>query len=163
MKKKKAPFVFILFLLNTLFLDLKAQEAVPASGSNASGAGGTASYTIGQMEYTQNNSAAGSVSQGIQIPYEISVVTFISPDQKTSLKCIAYPNPTSGAVNLEIGHRDFGSLSYTLVNSQGKLLETKKVMGSETLISLSPYPEAVYFLNIFDHDKKVETFRIVHN
>ena len=38
-----------------------AQEAVTPSGGEATGTGGTASYSVGQIAYTTNTGANGSV------------------------------------------------------------------------------------------------------
>lgn len=40
------------------------QQAIPAGGGNASGGGGTVSYTIGQLVYTTYTGANGSVVLG---------------------------------------------------------------------------------------------------
>jgi len=64
--------VFILVLLLGLtFPGLQAQEAIPASGGNVTGSGGTVSYSIGQVFYLMNSGATGSVLQGVQQPHEI--------------------------------------------------------------------------------------------
>jgi hypothetical protein len=160
---KKAASVFILILCSSLFHQLKAQETVPAAGSNASGTGGSVSYTIGQIEYTRISATGGSVSQGIQMPYEITVITSVSPSPGFSLKCTAYPNPAAGVLNLKVSNISSDNLTYELNDLNGKILETKKVSETETSINLSQYADAIYFLNVFDLDKKVESFRIVHN
>jgi hypothetical protein len=54
---------------------LMAQENVNASGSNASGSGGSASYSVGQVFYQIHSGSNGSVVEGVQQPYEISVIT----------------------------------------------------------------------------------------
>ena len=163
MQKNKAAALFILFMLSVLFPELKAQETVPAAGSNASGTTGTVSYTVGQIEYTLNSATTGSMAQGIQLPYEISLITSVSPAPGFSLTCIAYPNPAAGVLNLKVGNMVSESLSYTLIDSQGKLLETKQVIAAESLVMLSQYPDAIYFLTIYNLGKKIETFRIIHN
>lgn len=55
-------------------LGVYAQETIAVTGGNASGSGGTTSYSVGQMFYHTNTGTDGSVIEGIQIPYEISVV-----------------------------------------------------------------------------------------
>ena len=52
---------------------LHAQETVPATGGDATRAGGSSSYTLGQVVYTTNTGTNGSVAQGVQQPYEISI------------------------------------------------------------------------------------------
>ena len=90
-----------IFLLAIGLTGLKAQQATTTSGGNASGSGGSASYSVGQVVYTTNTGAGGSVSQGVQQPYEISIVSGIE-EQGITLTCTAYPNPTTDYLTLKI-------------------------------------------------------------
>jgi len=89
---------FLCFLLLSGFgtTILQAQVTIPASGGNATGSGGTVSYTVGQIQYNTYSGTNGTVSQGVQQPYEISVVTAIKNTGEITLECIVYPNPTRG-------------------------------------------------------------------
>ncbi len=78
-----------------------AQQAVPASGGDAVGSGGSSSYTVGQVLYTTNSGANGSVAQGIQQPYEISTLVGLEVTE-INLKLSAYPNPTNYVVDNKI-------------------------------------------------------------
>jgi len=160
-KKTAGPFLF--FVLSIWGLGVHAQETVPAGGGDASGAGGTVSYTVGQVVYTTNNASSGSVAQGIQQPYEILVVTSAPEAGGFSLTCAAYPNPTAGILNLRIGDFISETMFYSLSDEQGRILKTKKIRDAETPVLLSGYPEAIYFLTVTNGDKKIKTFRIVHN
>jgi hypothetical protein len=84
-----------------------AQQAISSAGGEASGTGGTVSFTIGQTDYISLNSNSGMISQGIQQPFEIMVVTGIGSDKEITLECtIYYPNPAtdfSGGENLAGG------------------------------------------------------------
>lgn len=64
--------ILILFLFS---LSLQAQEVILTSGGNASGSGGTVSYSIGQTFYTTYTGANGSASHGVQHPYETLIET----------------------------------------------------------------------------------------
>ena len=76
MRHKKLKLSAVL-LLGLGLTGLQAQESVNATGGNASGSGGSASYSVGQVVYTNNTGTSGSVAQGVQQPFEISVVTGI--------------------------------------------------------------------------------------
>jgi hypothetical protein len=52
---------------------LAMQNTIPAAGGNAKGSGGSASFTVGQIFYTKLSGTNGTVIQGIQQPYEISM------------------------------------------------------------------------------------------
>ena len=62
-------------ILLTLFFFITqiifSQETLSTSGGNASGLGGSSSFTVGQVFYTSNSSIAGFVSQGVQQAFEI--------------------------------------------------------------------------------------------
>ena len=58
--------LLIAFCLFVLGMTIQAQNAIPAAGGNAAGAGGTVSYTVGQAVYTTNTGTTGSVVQGVQ-------------------------------------------------------------------------------------------------
>ena len=75
----------------------QAQEAIPTAGGEATGSGGTVSYTVGQVNYQTASGTNGSISEGVQQPFEISV-TSTNDISGVSLNVKAYPNPTQGEV-----------------------------------------------------------------
>ena len=92
---KKLRTMLIGFCVFGYGIATQAQEAVSAAGGNTFGSGGTASYTVGQVAYTTNSSASGTITQGVQQPYEILVATGVAEAKGISLECIVYPNPTN--------------------------------------------------------------------
>ena len=113
-----------------------AQATIPASGGNASGSGGSVSYTVGQIGYNTFSGAGGSSAQGVQQPFEISVATAIENIADISLECSVYPFPTRGKIKLVIGSFDHENLSFRLYDVNGSLLDDKKVDSCETEISM---------------------------
>lgn len=65
MRNKKLKSGAVLLLWFGMF-GLQAQQVVTTSGGNASGSGGSVSYTIGQIVYTTNTNSNGSVAKGVQ-------------------------------------------------------------------------------------------------
>ena len=141
----------------------QAQEAVSAAGGNASGSGGTASYTIGQVVYTTISGASGTITQGVQQPYEILVNSGIEEAKGISLECIVYPNPTNDLIKLKIENYKLENLSYQVYDINGQLLQNKKTEGSETIISMADLVPATYFLKVTDNTKEVKVFKIIKN
>lgn len=76
MRHKRLKFSAAL-LLGLGLTGLQARTSVNATGSNASESGGSASYSVGRVVYTTISETSGSVAQGVQQPYEISVVPAI--------------------------------------------------------------------------------------
>jgi len=140
---------------------LQAQEAIPASGGNASDRGGTVSYSVGQVVYTTNTGTNGSVAQGVQQPYEISVVSGIEKAKDINLICSAYPNPTTDFLTLNVKNYDNENLSYQLFDMSGKLIENKKLTSNETTITMENRVAAIYFLKVTDNQQEIKTFKII--
>lgn len=144
-------------------ITLQAQHALTATGGNSTGSGGIGSYSVGQVVYTTNTGTTGTVTQGVQQPFEISVVTGLEEARDINLICSAYPNPANDLVTLKVENYDTDNLSYKLYDNVGKLLESKKVNGFETIISLANLIPSIYFLKILDGNKEVKIFKIIKN
>jgi len=152
-----------LLLLSVGLTGLHAQESVNATGSNASGSGGSASYSVGQVVYTTNTGTNGTVAQGVQQAFEITVVNSIEQATGINLSVTAYPNPTSDYLTLSIGEFDISNLSYQLYDMSGKLLQNEKITGNHTSIAMSNLVSAKYFVKVIQGNKEVKTFKIIKN
>tara|TARA_B100000780_G_scaffold264553_1_gene219297 strand:- start:765 stop:1244 length:480 start_codon:yes stop_codon:yes gene_type:complete len=159
MKHKKIKLSILLLCFGGA---LNAQSANTASGGEATGTGGSVSYSIGQIAYTSNTSDNGTVSQGVQQPYEIYTVGI----QETALEITlsVFPNPTVNDLTLQIGNYNNEELSYQLYDMQGRLLNTGKVTETLTPIETAQLPSSTYFINVVDQkSKKIQTFKVIKN
>lgn len=157
--KLKKTITSVVFLLIGLG-GLHAQESPTATGGEATGTGGTASYSVGQVVYNTNMGTNGSVAQGVQQPYEISTTAGIN-EVSINLEMSVYPNPTTNFLTLKTDENS--NLSYQLYDFQGKLIENKKVNSNATNISLEGQPTATYFLNVVKDNQVVKTFKVIKN
>ncbi len=162
MRCKRRKLIAVL-LLGLGITGLQAQNAIPTAGGNASGSGGSASYTVGQIVYTTNANSNGSVAQGVQQPFEISEITGLEEAKGIPLQCSAFPNPTTENIILEVNNFELSTLNFQLYDIDGKLLETDKVVNNQTNIVMSNLAPAIYFLRIIDSGKTVKTFKIIKN
>ncbi len=136
-----------------------AQDLNVASGGDATGGGGSVSYSVGQMVYTAIGSA-GSMTQGVQQPFEISGALGIE-DHLISVNLLAYPNPTSDYLNIKVTNMDYNNISYKLFDLNGRLLANRKLENSSNQIRMTQLPSALYFLKIFDNQQLVRVFKII--
>ena len=150
-------------LLGLGLTGLQAQESVNATGGNASGSGGSISYSVGQVAYQTHTGTNGSVAQGVQQAYEISVITAIEQAKGISLSVTAYPNPTTDYLTLEVKDFEFSTLSFQLYDMNGKLLQSEKITGNQTSILTSNLLPASYFVKVIQGNKEVKTFKIIKN
>lgn len=156
----KKGFNSILLLLVALAASY-AQQSVNTSSGKGSGSGGTVSYSVGQIVYSVNSAATGFIVEGVQQPYEISVVTSIETAGGISLKCMAYPNPVRDHLILEIEYPDYNYLSYTLIDPEGRILVNKKIIDVSTSVSMQGLVPACYFLIVYQKGIVTETFKII--
>jgi hypothetical protein len=138
-----------------------AQSAIPATGGTATGTGGSVTYTVGQIVFSQITGPDGFIIQGVQQPYEISVITAVENTEDITLECSVYPNPTSGMIRLVIKSFEDDNMIFRLFDINGVLLQDKKIEGRETVISMDNLPSSVYFLKIIKNRKEVKVFKII--
>ena len=169
MNKNKLKTSFV-FLLGIGLTGLQAQTVIPATGGDATGTGGSTSYTVGQVTYTTNTETGGTVSQGVQQPFEIIVETGIE-QQGISLACIVYPNPVTHYLILSIdanvqtmhASSQQQQLSYQLFDTKGQMITTGKVTTAETKVVTDNLIQGNYLLRVVGNNQAIKTFKIVKN
>ena len=159
--KQKRTLIIIIAVISFAIVPLQGQETIGTSGGNFAGSGGSVSYTIGQVAYSTLSGTSGSVVQGVQQPYEISVVTSDENTEEITLNCIVYPNPTRNTIRLSIESPDFDNMSTRLYDNNGKLIQDIKVESEETEISMHNLAPSIYFLRVIKNKKELKTFKII--
>ena len=158
MKKRK---LMSMFLLCFALTGIQAQQTTTAAGGEATGSGGTQSYSVGQVVYAATSNSSGSINEGVQQPFDIATLI---PDNKTiNLTYSVYPNPILSVLNLNVGNTATDNLFFELYDVSGKLLLKDKIVNSNTTITMENYAAANYLLTVTDNNKAVQTFKIIKN
>jgi hypothetical protein len=145
-------------LLATQFVH--SQEAIPASGSEATGSGGSGSYTVGQVFYTAHTAASGSVSQGVQHPFEFQ--TLSNPAlTSVNLTAVTYPNPTKDFIILKITDSALHNLRYTLFDVNGKAIASGSITEASTQVQMKHLAIGAYILKVSQQHQSLKTFKIL--
>jgi len=152
--------IYCLLFLIAFDTFLFAQETNPATGGKGVGSGGVVEYSIGQVFSNVGSSSNGTVAQGVQQPYEISVTTGIE-NTSITLECKVYPNPTSGIFVLSVKTDEFRNLKFILTDFGGKPIKQDILNDEETEISLEGYSSSMYFLKVFSGNIVIKTFKII--
>jgi len=158
MKTMKPTLIFITLLV-LVYIPSNAQHSTNASGGDASGNNGSVSYTIGQVFYKVNNSNAGQVLEGVQLPYEFIMIGI---EKAPGIQLLCFPNPTTGYLTLK-AENDLGNLSYQLFDTKGIMLLNKPLTGIYTRINMQKYPPGIYFIKAININKTIKTFKIIKN
>ena len=152
----KFSIVFLLLTIGGLY----GQENILASGNNSSGIGGSIAYSLGQVFYSNYTGTNGSVTEGVQQPYEISVVLGIDVID-IDLELYVFPNPVSNYLNLEIGDINRYAFSYQLLDMNERIIQSRKLTSNSTIIDMERLSAATYFLNIRDGQRIIKTFKVI--
>lgn len=150
----------VMFLTALGFFELHAQEAVLASGGTATGSGGTVCFSVGQVAYSTIESPDGTVIQGMQIPFEIFVLS-IDDYIDMNLSISMYPNPTRDFIHLKLKSTLFINLSFQLVDFEGSIRINQQIVANETSISMEGLPASLYFIRVIDNGFLLKTFKII--
>lgn len=159
--KPTKPIATGLFLLFWGTASLHAQSGVVAAGGDASGSGGSVSYSIGQVDYV-SGTGTGSITAGVQQPYEILVVSL--RENVRQLDCQLFPSLVSDKIELTVpGYQD-EAFTYSLYDMSGRLILQEKVQQEKTFIQMNELPAATYLLTIVtETNQKTKQFKIVKN
>ena len=154
-KKILAIFFFMIALIQ-----VHAQKAIVPVGGNATGTGGTVSYTVGQIDYNSASGTNGKSNQGVQQPHEILIVG-IDQYSGSDIQLSVYPNPTLSNVTLSVKNLKIANLHYQIFDANGTLLSNEKLKEENTRISLNDMSAGTYILKITENESEVRAFKII--
>jgi hypothetical protein len=138
MKHKK---IMSSVLLLGLAFSAHCQLVIDVAGGDASGVGGTVAYSVGQ---------------------EISEVLDTDLFQ-LDINLVAYPNPTSDFLTLNVGESELAYLNFQLYDLSGKLIESRKIVNTRETIGMQNLQNDIYILKITKKDKEIKTYKIIKN
>ena len=150
--------ISVLLSMLLVSFGLRAQVSVNVAGGNATGDGGSVSFSVGQMTFSANVGPNGSVAQGVQQPYEISVLSVA--EQAENINLSVYPNPSTDYLYLTTSD-EISNLSYQLFDMNGRLLQSEKIIGNQTNINMQGLVSATYFVKVNQGNKTVKSYKII--
>lgn len=159
MKRTSISCFFIILLLTPVSL-LKAQSAVMTTGANATGSGGSVSYSVGQVTYLVKGSAR-QVSEGVQQVYEITTLATNETTTSAEEGILLYPNPFKDFVYLDFTTNKFKGSEYQLFDTAGKLIKKDNITESKSELNFSSLPSAMYIIRINQEGKNIKIFKII--
>ena len=167
MKNNPKSFSFWGVIMTCLFFlpafPVLSQESILVANCNATGNGGSVSYSVGQVAFNTFQSAGGTVTQGIQQPFEILFMDGIADESTLALDCIVYPNPATSEIRLKVGRVSFDGLSCQLRNPDGLLLKEVNIDSRETIIPTVELPAGIYFVTVIGNHKNLTTWKVIKN
>jgi hypothetical protein len=153
--------IIALIIFGFSITSIQAQQTTASAGGDASGIGGTFSYSIGQVVYTYNYGTDLIVAQGVQQPFEISTLGL--DNYQINLVMQTYPNPTKDYLVLNVHAIDLSNIIFQLYDVNGTLIETRTIFNPIETICMVNLPSSVYFLKVTHNSKEVKSFKIIKN
>ena len=150
--------IFFLLLIN--YSTHFSQENTNTAGGESTGANGTISYSIGQPFYSEVSNQDNYVIEGLQQPYEISVISGIEINS-INLTISAFPNPTTNYLNLEYDDLPKNDTYYSIMNLDGTLIMNGIIKNMSTKLDISDLPNSTYFVTIRDNKSILKSFKII--
>jgi len=158
--KQKVLRSMMILLMCTTATAIYAQQDADAAGGDATGTGGSASFSVGQVAYTYVSGSNGSSNQGVQQPYEF-FVTGIDENKGISLSMTVFPNPTQTIVNLKIESQTMEGFSFHLLDAAGRMISAQTINDALTVIPMQGLASGAYVLEVSNSGKTLKTFTII--
>jgi len=149
-------FLFIFSFTN----NVSAQQSANTSGKNVSQNNTSVSYSIGEVYYNTTTTLSSVITQGIQQPYEIYLISGIGNEKDVQL-ITAFPNPTSTSIKIVTQDIKIDGLNYKLYDLLGKEILSGDITSNQTELDLNNLMPAVYFIKVFRYNSTIKYFKII--
>jgi hypothetical protein len=153
---ERVLYVFLFMLSSTV---LHAQQVIATAGATDQTASGGVSYTIGESVTETFAISSVTITQGFQQTKLTVTAIFEVADLGYSL--IAFPNPATDFVKLNVSGDNYKGLRYVLYDLKGITIAEKQLESNETVIPFSDLGFAEYILKVFKDQKEIKSFKIV--
>ena len=138
-----------------------AQQATLAAGAINQTAAGSISYSVGQIFYETQQTAAGGVTAGVQQPYEI--FTLATQENSVQNSISVYPNPVKDFLIVDLSGEKFKDPTYQLFDGNGRIISKGELKKMKPEINTSALSSGLYILSVSSEGKTVKTFKIIKN
>lgn len=154
--------IFTLFVLFAGGSTMYAQEAVATAGGDMGNATGVVNFTYGEMAFADFSASIGSAELGVQQAYP-EIITQLSDISLVQNSIIAYPNPATDKLMLEIGNFQNKHYQIELFDAQGKSI--LKTNANQKLIEINTtyLASGAYLLLISNEQEILTSKKIIIN
>ncbi len=154
----------LMFLVGLIPLSVNAQQSVNTTGGDVSNATGSVAYSIGQIAYSSYSDADGNISEGVQQPHEIYIITSIAELTDSELSLSVFPNPVEDKLRLTITGNEAYPLTghqFQLLDITGKTIKAGGINEESTLIDMGDLLPGIYFLRVNANNQNIGHFKII--
>jgi Secretion system C-terminal sorting domain len=140
---------------------LYSQSSMNAGGISFSGADGSISFSCGQILFHTFQDLDFYVAEGVQQPFEISVVNGMAEPTEEKFVLLAYPNPVANEMLLEIQYISFSNLKFVIFDASGNRVLQQKISQNITLINMGQFAAGAYYIQVIYNQKILKNFKLI--
>jgi len=158
MKNKNKKSLVIAGLLVVSTTCATAQSSMVATGGELTGSGGSASISVGQVNYQSVSGSTGSSLEGVQQAFEIFEVKSWKdvpywnepnePGLPILVNLILFPNPTPRSITVRVTDYQNEVLNYRILDMVGRVMTSGVIAQHEMTIDVAEFPSATYFMEV---------------
>ena len=137
---------------------LAAQSAVVASGGDAVSSSGSVSFSLGQISNAQATASTGSLSEGVQPPFEFFEVTINEVLREIGISL--FPNPALTDVMIELPTFQEGIVA-RFYSSNGSLIEEVNILSKSTSVNVRNWAASTYYIHVSDSAGHTSSYKLV--
>ena len=146
----------ITLLALTSTLTTTAQEVIATQGDSYSNTSTQIDFTIGEIIINTGTDGTNELTQG----FHQTNWNFVGlENHATGYEASIFPNPTSDILNIRTS--TFENVTYTLYDTQGKLILQGKLTADQTPIRVGQLATGKYSLILGSKNQKLKTFKLV--
>lgn len=149
--------ILLLFLANFAY----SQQCISTAGGSNSGENGSFSFTVGQIDYSNNSNSSGSLSEGVQQPFELFSMLDIPTHCIADYTVSVYPNPASNFIAINIESSATFDAQYFIYDTYGKLVDSDFLSSGVSFVKLDYLKSGLYNMFIFDSSHFINSFKII--
>ena len=150
--KKNTIVLFSLFAC----ISVSAQEVVSTQGESYSNASAKIDFTIGEVVINTVTDGTNALTQGFhQTNWNFLGVEDFAPDFDITI----FPNPTSDVLYIKSSF--YQDITYSLYDTQGKLVFKNILTETETQIQLNQLAPGAYSLSIHNKKEQLKNFKFI--
>ena len=137
---------------------LNAQSSMVVTGGELTGAGGSASISVGQVNYQSVSGSNASSLGGVQQAFELFEVKSwkevpywnepIEPGLPILVNLTLYPNPTPRSITVRVTDYQGEVLNYRILDIVGREMANGIISQPEVTIDVEELPAATYFMEV---------------
>ncbi len=151
--------LFFLLLIPFHGVSLHAQELVSSSGGHGNEAGAQFSWSVGEVVVSSYVKQEAVITQG----FHQNTLTVTRIYDVSAPECLikVFPNPTIDNIELKIEGVPVNSLSYQLLDANGRVLHEREITVNNLTVQTEALNAATYFLKVIRDNKHIKTFKII--